>query len=101
MAITRRAPRIKGGAGDGIPKARQANPIAKATERPIADFMELGALLLMFVSGLEIDVIHFRQARKRSVLFGLITTGFPLLLGIVVGLIFGYQPTAPQVIASP
>jgi Kef-type K+ transport system membrane component KefB len=70
-------------------------------KRPIADFMaELGALLLMFVSGLEIDLVRFRQARSRSVLFGLITTGFPLLLGTVVGLIFGYQVTAAVVVGS-
>jgi len=70
-------------------------------KRPIADFMAaLGALLLMFISGVEIDLVHFRQVRSRSVLFGLITTGFPLLLGTVVGLIFGYQLTAAVVVGS-
>lgn len=36
--------------------------------RPIADFMaELRALLLMFVSGLEIDIVQFHQAQNRSI----------------------------------
>jgi Kef-type K+ transport system membrane component KefB len=70
-------------------------------QRPIVDFLaELGALLLMFMCGLEIDLVQFRQARNRSMLFGLITTGVPLLLGTVVGLIFGYQVTAAVVVGS-
>jgi Kef-type K+ transport system membrane component KefB len=70
-------------------------------KRPIADFMaELGVLLLMFVSGLEIDVNQFRQARTRSMLFGVLTTGFPLLLGTAVGLIFGYKLIPAVVIGS-
>jgi Kef-type K+ transport system membrane component KefB len=70
-------------------------------QRPIVDFLaELGALLLMFMCGLDIDLVQFRQARNRSMLFGLITTGVPLLLGTVVGLIFGYQLTAAVVVGS-
>lgn len=61
-------------------------------ERPIADFLaELGQLLLMFFAGLEIDLTHFRQALGRSILFGLISTGVPLLLGTAVGLIFDFR----------
>jgi Kef-type K+ transport system membrane component KefB len=52
----------------------------------------------MFVSGLEIDLIHFRQVRYRSILFGLVTTGVPLLLGIAIRRIFGYQPISAVVI---
>jgi Kef-type K+ transport system membrane component KefB len=45
-------------------------------QRPIAEFLaELGKLLLMFVSGLEIDLALFRQVQGRSIIFGLITTG--------------------------
>jgi Kef-type K+ transport system membrane component KefB len=51
-------------------------------KRPIADFFaDLGKLLLMFFAGLEIDLAHFRSAKNRSITFGLLTTGFPLLLG--------------------
>src|SRR5262249_50738554 len=50
--------------------------------RPIVEFAaELGKLLLMFFCGLEINLTLFRQARKRCVTFGLLTTLIPLLLG--------------------
>src|SRR5262245_7771614 len=41
-------------------------------QRPIADFLaDLGKLLLMFFAGVEIDLNRFRQAERRSILFGL------------------------------
>jgi Kef-type K+ transport system membrane component KefB len=61
-------------------------------QRPIADFFaDLGKLLLMFVAGLKMDLALFRQTLHRSIIFGLITTGVPLLLGMAVGLMFGYS----------
>jgi Kef-type K+ transport system membrane component KefB len=68
---------------------------------PVADFFaELGKLLLMFFAGLEIDLAQFRRARNKSIMFGLVTTSIPLLLGTAVGLLFGYQPVAAVVIGS-
>ena len=70
-------------------------------KRPIADFMaQLGQLLLMFFAGLEIDLTHFRQAQGRSIVFGLISTGVPLLLGTTVGLMFGYRIIPAIVVGS-
>src|SRR5208283_1331567 len=64
----------------------------------VADFFaDLGKLLLMFFAGLEIDLALFRQARTRSVIFGLLTTSIPLTLGTAVGLWFGYQ-TIPAIV---
>lgn len=69
--------------------------------RPIADFFaELGKLLLMFFAGLEIDLALFRRTRNKSMIFGLVTTSIPLLLGTAVGLVFGYQPVAAIVLGS-
>jgi Na+:H+ antiporter len=69
--------------------------------RPIADFFaELGKLLLMFFAGLEIDLALFRKAQNKSIIFGLVTTLIPLLLGTAVGLFFGYQPVAAVVLGS-
>jgi len=69
--------------------------------RPIADFLaELGKLLLMFFAGLEINLALFRQARDRSIALGIATTVFPLLLGTIVGLSFGYGVVAAIVIGS-
>jgi len=68
---------------------------------PVADFFaDLGKLLLMFFAGLEIDLEQFRKARNRSLLFGLITTSLPLILGTAVGLWFGYQLIPAIVIGS-
>jgi Kef-type K+ transport system membrane component KefB len=67
----------------------------------VADFFaDLGKLLLMFFAGLEIDLALFRQARTRSIMFGLITTSIPLALGTGVGLWFGYQPITAIVLGS-
>src|SRR4249919_3990022 len=60
--------------------------------RPIADFLgEIGKILLMFLAGLEIDLALFRRVQKKSITFGVITTSLPLILGTVVGLVFGYS----------
>jgi hypothetical protein len=39
IVITSSAPRITGGAGDGIPNARQAKPNANASTIPISGFI--------------------------------------------------------------
>jgi Sodium/hydrogen exchanger family len=71
------------------------------TVRPIADFLaELGKLLLMFFAGLEIDLELFRRARNRSIALGIATTVFPLVLGTIVGLSFGYAAIPAIVIGS-
>jgi Na+:H+ antiporter len=70
-------------------------------QRPIVDFLsDLGKLLLMFGAGLEVDLVHFRQVQGRAILFGVITTGVPLLLGTVVGLVFDYGVIAALVVGS-
>jgi Kef-type K+ transport system membrane component KefB len=70
-------------------------------ERPIADFMsELGKLLLMFFAGLEVDLPLFRQAQRKVVILGLLTTTLPLLLGTAVGLWFGYAAIPAIVLGS-
>jgi Kef-type K+ transport system membrane component KefB len=69
--------------------------------RPIADFFaELGKLFLMFFAGLEIDLNRFREARRKTFIFGLWTTCTPLLLGTLVGLLFGYSAVPAIVLGS-
>ena len=68
---------------------------------PVADFCaEIGKLLLMFCAGLEINLALFNKARRRTVLFGLITTTLPFLLGTGVGFLFGYRPLTAIVLGS-
>jgi Kef-type K+ transport system membrane component KefB len=70
-------------------------------ERPIADFMsELGKLLLMFYAGLEVNLTLFRQSRRKVTIFGILTTSFPLVLGTLVGLWFGYAAIPAIVLGS-
>jgi Kef-type K+ transport system membrane component KefB len=70
-------------------------------ERPIANFFaELGKLLLMFSAGLEVDVVLFRKAQTRSIIFGLATTIAPLFLGTLVALAFGYAVIPAVVVGS-
>ncbi len=69
--------------------------------RPIADFFaDLGKLLLMFSAGLEIDLALFLRAKNKSILFGLITTGIPLGIGVAVGLFYGYGLLTAIVLGS-
>lgn len=69
--------------------------------RPVFDFLaELGKLLLMFFAGLEVDLARFREARRKTVIFGLLTTCAPLLLGTAVGFLFGYGAIAAIVLGS-
>ena len=69
--------------------------------RPIADFFgELGKLLLMFSAGLEIDIALFRKAQTRSIVFGLVTTMVPLVLGTLYALAFGYAVIPAIVVGS-
>ncbi len=69
--------------------------------RPIADFLaELGKLLLMFFAGLEIDLARFGEAKRRTLIFGLLTTCAPLMLGTAVGFLFGYGAIAAIVLGS-
>jgi Kef-type K+ transport system membrane component KefB len=47
---------------------------------------QLGLLLLMFLAGLELDLDEFQRRRNEAVRFGLLTFGFPLVLGVVVAM---------------
>jgi len=71
------------------------------TQRPVADFLgELGKLMLMFMAGMELDLDTFRRVRSRSIVFGIVTTSLPLVLGTAVGFAFGYGALAAIVIGS-
>jgi Kef-type K+ transport system membrane component KefB len=63
-------------------------------------FSDLGKLLLMFFAGLEIDLDQFVRVRSRSLTFGIATFSFPLLAGILVGLLFGYGWISALLIGS-
>lgn len=65
---------------------------------PVADFFaDLGKLLLMFFAGLETNLVLFRKSKNRTIAFGLVTTTLPLVLGTIVGFVFGYK-TVPAIV---
>jgi Kef-type K+ transport system membrane component KefB len=70
-------------------------------QRPIADFFaEIGKVLLMFMAGLEVNLALFKAAKNKVMIFGMLTTLLPLLLGAGVGLLFGYAAIPAIVIGS-
>lgn len=48
-------------------------------------FSSVGLLYIMFLAGLEIDLHQFVQARKRSIIFGLLTFIIPQGIGTLLG----------------
>ncbi len=63
-------------------------------------FADIGKLLLMFFAGLEIDLAQFNKVRNRSLAFGLASFGFPLVMGVGLGLAFGYGLLSALLIGS-
>lgn len=61
---------------------------------------EIGKIYLMFVAGLEIDLVQFQRTRHRSLSFGFLTFAIPILGGIVVGLMFDFGWLAAVLIGS-
>lgn len=61
---------------------------------------DIGKIYLMFVAGLEIDLEQFRRTKNRSIGFGFATFAFPLLAGIIVGRVFGFEWNTAVLIGS-
>ncbi len=51
---------------------------------------DIGLVYLMFVAGLEVDLEQFRRQRNRSFGFGCFTFSVPLVMGSLLGQIFGF-----------
>ncbi len=61
---------------------------------------EIGKIYLMFVAGLEIDLVLFNKTRNRSLSFGALTFAIPFVSGLAVGLFFGFGWLAAVLIGS-
>jgi Kef-type K+ transport system membrane component KefB/nucleotide-binding universal stress UspA family protein len=66
----------------------------------IKQLSDIGLVYLMFVAGIEIDVNQFRHTANRSLGFGSFTFGVPLVVGTIVGRIFGLDWNASILIGS-
>ncbi len=70
-------------------------------QHPVAAFFsDLGMLLLMFFAGLEINLRLFREKIFRSIVFGVVTTSIPLLLGTLTAHWLGYGLLPAVVVGS-
>ncbi|MEM8717835.1 MAG: cation:proton antiporter [Cyanobacteria bacterium P01_G01_bin.39] len=61
---------------------------------------DIGKLYLMFVAGLEIDLEQFRQKKNRSLGYGFATFFFPLVVGALIGRVFGFGWNSSILIGS-
>ena len=71
-----------------------------ADDRMMSLFTEIGKIYLMFVAGLEIDLAEFRKTKERSLGFGITTFLLPLIMGTIVGRLFGFGWNASILIGS-
>lgn len=64
-------------------------------------FSTIGLLYIMFIAGLELDLVEFKSNKNKSILFGFLTFIFPLSIGFpVVYYILGYDFNASFLTAS-
>ncbi|MEI2577729.1 cation:proton antiporter domain-containing protein [Scytonema sp. PRP1] len=60
----------------------------------------IGLIYLMFVAGLEIDMEQFERTKHRSIGFGTFTFLVPLIVGTIVGRMFGFGWNGSVLIGS-
>ncbi|MUL38531.1 cation:proton antiporter [Gloeocapsopsis dulcis] len=71
------------------------------TELPTIRLLSnIGLVYLMFVAGLEVDMEQFRRTRNKSLGFGTFTFLVPLIVGTLVGRVFGFGWNASILIGS-
>ena len=61
---------------------------------------DIGKLYLMFVAGLEIDLEQFRLKKNRSLGYGFATFFIPLVIGALIGRVFGFGWNSSILIGS-
>lgn len=58
-------------------------------------FGRVGVLYIMFLAGLEMDVLNLKKQRRRFIIFGLLTFLVPFVTAYLVGIsLLGYSPMA-------
>ena len=61
---------------------------------------DVGVIYLLFIAGLEIDLVEFARIRQRSFRFGLLTFSLPMAGGMLLGLGFGYALLSSVLLGS-
>jgi Kef-type K+ transport system membrane component KefB len=95
-----RLPGVVGLLAAGVALGPSGLSIAPKNSEVAHFFAEIGKLLLMFFAGLEIELAQFQRVRNRSLGFGMASFGLPLVMGVGVGLFFGYGFLSALLIGS-
>ncbi len=74
--------------------------LIQATSPAMKLLSDIGLVYLMFVAGLEIDLVLFRKTKHRSATFGSFTFLVPLIFGTIVGRIFNFDWNGSILIGS-
>ncbi len=61
---------------------------------------QVGLLYLVFLAGLELDLNRFNEYRRRSVIFGVLSFGFPMALSVLVMPMLGFGLPAAVLIGA-
>src|SRR3990170_3950364 len=59
-------------------------------EETVLNLAELGAVLMMFIAGMEVDLKDMGRAGRVAALAGVLGVALPLLMGALVAVPFGY-----------
>ncbi|NEP55748.1 MAG: universal stress protein [Symploca sp. SIO2G7] len=84
----------------GIALGNNGLQLLDADSEVIKLLSDIGKIYLMFVAGLEIDLVQFRKKKNRSLSFGLFTFLVPLMVGTLIGQLFGFGWNASILIGS-
>jgi Kef-type K+ transport system membrane component KefB len=74
--------------------------IVSDTSGILNELGEVGLLYLMFLAGLELDLVVFARFRRQAIGFSLLTFSIPLALGFVAGLVVDYGVEAAILLGS-
>jgi Kef-type K+ transport system membrane component KefB len=66
----------------------------------VPELGQVGLLYLMFVAGVELDLALLRVHRRAAIGFGLLTFGFPMLFGTIVGFALSFGVPASLLLGS-
>jgi Kef-type K+ transport system membrane component KefB len=100
LAERLRLPGIVGFILSGVLLGPQVLGVITPDNHVVRWFSNIGKLLLMFFAGFEVDLERFRETRRRSLVFGVLTFLLPFLAGFAVAKGFGYGLNASVLIGS-
>ena len=84
----------------GIILGQNGLKLLNADSETIKLLSDIGKVYLMFVAGLEIDLVQFRKKKNRSLGFGFLTFIVPLIVGTLIGRAFSFGWNASILIGS-